>query len=881
MEFAKQYLPKAFEDKIYAQTEALGLFAPTPSRTGKTFYIPIPPPNVTGNLHIGHALTLTLEDIMTRYHRMAGDSTVWIPGTDHAGIATQARVEKQLAEQGKTRVSLGREKFLEEVWKWKDQYAANINNQVRKIGSSCDWSKERFTFDEKSNRLVEHIFMDLYKKDLIYRGEYMVNYSPGLQSVISDIEVDYVEEDAFMYYITYFVSGSDNEFTIATTRPETLLADQAVAVHPKDKRYKKMIGRKAMLPIANVEIPIIADDTVDREFGTGAVKITPAHDATDFEMGKRHGLRLDFSIIDKNGKMTEAAGIFAGQDAATTARQNIVELLKSKGNLLKIEPYKHKVGYCSRSGTKIETIISTQWFVRAQEMAKKVIKGYEKKEFDIIPSRFNKSFEDWIFNLHDWCISRQLWWGHQIPAYYHSETKELLGVTGDPSELYAQYGADKVVRDEDVLDTWFSSGIWPFSILDWQPEDPGELFKRFYPAQVLETGYDILFFWVIRMLMFGYEYTGETPFKTVYLHGLVLDEKGRKMSKSIGNVLDPLDIIREYSTDALRLSLAIGNTPGINLSFSLKLVENNSLFLNKLWNVARFVSMNIGEVTESYQDLHDTLVRIGDTLPPHERWILSRLRAIVDRVTQGMDQFDFSARWQELITFIRDEFADFAVEEYKLTKETSPHGRTVMAYGVLTILKLLHPYIPLVTEELYQSLTGGKLLMNSEWPVCTIARDEVLEKEMILLFEVIREIRNVRATKGVKPGDSIDAVITAGKKSLEILTANESILLGLAKLSHFTVSKDPRDLQEHSFAVVRDIEIYLDTSALIDTEVEKERLKNEIKNKREYVRILDLKLTNQDFVRNAPEKVVRIEQDKRRQTQEQLEKLSQKLESLT
>lgn len=882
MEFAKQYLPKSFEEKIYAQAEELGLFQPAESRTGKTFYIPIPPPNVTGNLHIGHALTLTLEDIMTRYHRMKGDSTVWIPGTDHAGIATQARVEKQLAEQGKTRVGLGRDKFLDEVWKWKDQYAANINNQVRKMGSSCDWTKERFTFDEKSNQLVEHIFMDLYKKDLIYRGEYMVNYSPGLQSVISDIEVDYVEEDAFMYYITYFVSGSDNEFTIATTRPETLLADQAVAVHPKDKRYKKMIGRKAVLPIANVEIPIIADDSVDREFGTGAVKITPAHDPTDFETGKRHGLKLDYSIIDKNGKMTEAAGIFAGQDAATTARQNIVELLKAKGNLLKIEPYKHKVGYCSRSGTKIETIISTQWFVRAQEMAKKVIKGYEKKDFDIVPARFNKNFEDWIYNLHDWCISRQLWWGHQIPAYYHVETGELLGVTGDPAELHAKYGAANVRRDDDVLDTWFSSGIWPFSILDWKQEDPGELFKKFYPANVLETGYDILFFWVIRMLMFGYEYTEQTPFKTVYLHGLVLDEKGRKMSKSIGNVLDPLDIINQYSTDALRLSLAIGNTPGINLSFSMKLVENNTLFLNKLWNVARFVATNIGEVTESYQELHDTLLAATakNELLPYEKWILSRLRATIDNVTKGMEEYEFSAKGQELITFIRDEFADFAVEEYKLTKNTSPHGRAVMAYGVLTIIKLLHPYIPLVTEELFQTLTGGKILMSSEWPVCTLERDEGLEKDMILLYEVIREVRNVRATKGVKPGDSLEAIITTGKKSADILKANEPIFLGLAKLSKFEIIKDAREFKDFSYAVVRDVEIYLDTSAFVDTEAEKERLKSEIKNKREYVRIIDMKLTNQDFIKNAPEKVVRIEQDKRRQAEEQVEKLTQKLESL-
>ncbi len=878
MEFPKQYNPKEFEDKIYERTEALGLFEPTPSRTGKTFYIPIPPPNVTGNLHIGHALTLTLEDIMTRYHRMRGDSTIWIPGTDHAGIATQARVEKQLAEQGKTRIGLGREKFLEEVWKWKDQYAANINNQIRKLGASCDWTKERFTFDTASNKLVEYTFIDLYKKGLIYKGEYMVNYSPGLQSVISDIEVDYKEEDAFMYYITYFVSGSDNEFTIATTRPETLLADQAVAVHPKDKRYKKMIGRKAMLPIANVEIPIIADESVDREFGTGAVKITPAHDPADFEMGKRHGLKLDFSVIDKNGKMTEAAGIFAGQDAATTARQNIVELLKAKGNLLRVEPYTHKVGYCSRSGTKIETIISTQWFVKASEMAKKVIKGYEKKEFNIIPARFNKSFEDWIFNLRDWCISRQLWWGHQIPAYYLIETGELIGVTNDPSEIYAKYGAAQVKRDEDVLDTWFSSGLWPFSILDWNSTDPGELFKQFYPAQVLETGYDILLFWVIRMLMFGYEYTDETPFKTVYLHGLVLDVKGRKMSKSIGNVLDPLDIIKEYSTDALRLSLAIGNTPGINLSFSMKLVENNSLFLNKLWNVARFVSTNIGVITESYSDLHDILVKSQD-LMPHEKWILSRIRAMVDSVTLGMENFEFSARGQDLMSFIRDEFADFAVEEYKLTKETSPLGRAVMAYGILTILKLLHPYIPLVTEELYSKLTPDLLLMNSEWPICELPRDEGLEKEMSLLYEVIREIRNVRATKGVKPADQLDLVVTTGKKGRDLLESNETIFRGLAKISDMKFAKTA-DGQGYSYAVVGDIELYLDTSAHVDTQGEKDRLKSEIEDKKQYIRLIDLKLTNKDFVKNAPEKIVRIEQDKKQQAIEQLAKLEAKFAML-
>ncbi len=426
MEFPKQYDPKSFEADIAARDEAAGYYAPSEGTTGDTFYLPIPPPNVTGNLHIGHALTLTLEDIMVRYHRMKGDSTLWVPGTDHAGIATQAKVEQRLLSQGKSRAGIGREKFLEESWNWMEEYSGNIRSQVRAMGASVDWSKERFTFDAKSNALVEDIFVDLYKKGLIYRGEYMVNFSPGLQTVISDIEVDHIEEESKMYYITYFVSGSDNEMTIATTRPETLLGDQAVFVHPKDKRFKKMIGRSVILPILNKEIPIIADEMVDRDFGTGALKITPAHDPVDFEAAKRHNLRLDYSVIDRNGKMTEEAGIFAGQDAATTARDNIVELLRSKGNLVKIEPYTHKVGYCSRSGTRVETIVSTQWFVKSSEMAKKVITGYHAKDFTIVPSRFNKVFEDWIFNLRDWCISRQLWWGHQIPAYFHTETGELL-----------------------------------------------------------------------------------------------------------------------------------------------------------------------------------------------------------------------------------------------------------------------------------------------------------------------------------------------------------------------------------------------------------------------------------------------------------------------
>lgn len=524
MDFPKQYSPKEFESRIYAEWEADKCFAPRPSKTGKTYYVPLPPPNVTGVLHLGHSFMCAIEDVFVRYHRMIGDETLWVPGTDHAGISTQVVVEKKLLKEGKSRQELGRDAFIEEAYKWKEQSAGTIQKQIRQMGASLSWDHERFTLDDGFSTLVQDAFINLYNKDLIYRGEYMVNYDPKLESVVSDEEVEYREEMGNMYYITYFVSGSDNELCIATTRPETLLADQAIAVHPKDKRFKKLIGKKVILPIVNREIPIIADEMVDREFGTGAVKITPAHDPNDFACAKRHDLRLDYSVIDKNGMMTKAAGIFAGQDVLT-ARDNIVELLKAKGNLLRVEPHRQRVAYSERSGARIETVVTTQWFVRASVMAKKVIQGHKKKEFEIIPKRFNKVFEDWIYHLHDWCISRQLWWGHQIPAYYDASTGELLGVARSLEEIQALYPDRDIRRDEDVLDTWFSSGLWSFGVLGYQMGNPGDLYKKFYPAQVLETGYDIMLFWVIRMLLLGYEITDQTPFTQIYFHGLVLDDK--------------------------------------------------------------------------------------------------------------------------------------------------------------------------------------------------------------------------------------------------------------------------------------------------------------------------------------------------------------------
>jgi valyl-tRNA synthetase len=881
-DFPKQYDPKISEPQSQSVWKTHEVSLPKEWTTGKTFYIPIPPPNVTGNLHIWHALTLSIEDIMTRYHRMRGDTTLWVPGTDHAGIATQAQVEKRVEKNGNSRKELGREKFLEECWKWINEYGGNIHNQMHLLGASVDRTKERFTFDPQYNNLVEKTFIDLYNKWLIYRGEYMVNYSPALESVISDIEVEHVEVEEKMYYINYFVAGSDKELLVATTRPETLLADQAVAVHPKDKRYKKLIWKSVILPIVNKEIPIIADPMVDMEFGTGVVKITPAHDPADFETGKRHGLKLDYRVIDKNGTMTADAWVFAGLKAAEEARSNIVELLKSKGNLVKTEPYTHKVWFCSRGKCRIESVVSTQWFVKASVMAEKVIAGYKKKEFVIVPDRFNKTFEDWIYNLRDWCISRQLWWGHQIPAYYHGETGELLWVTLDPSWIYDTYGRENVRRDDDVLDTWFSSGMWPFAVLNWDFENPSELFKKFYPANVLETGYDILFFWVIRMLLMGYEYTGETPFKTIYLHGLILDENGKKMSKSWGNVIDPLDIIGKYSADALRLTCVLDNTPGNNLNFSTKTVEEYSLFLNKFWNIIRFTWINVGTIETDRKTLREKIQKNESDLLPYEQWILSRLTRIIDLTTEWMDTNNFGGVGSELITFIRSEFADLAIEAYKVEKDYSPLGKDVLALVALEILALLHPYAPHITESLYWYITNGKVLAEAEWPVSFYTRNVLQEESLEKVFSIVRTIRNIRAEAGIKPGEFRDVKILSHKNQYENLLANANLLKWLTRTEKLSINDKGHKLENASYGVIGGFEIYVDTQ--IDpnkSEEEKQKILEQLEEKKEYLRVLETKLANSTFIKNAPEKIVRIEMEKKNQTLEQIEKLEAKYQSLT
>ena len=883
-EFAKKYKPSEFEEKLYSHWENSGLFKPRESTTGEQFYIPMPPPNVTWRLHLGHAIMTTLEDIMVRYHRMKWDSTLWVPWVDHAWISTQAKVEEKLAKEGKTKHDISREEFFAQCMDWKKEYWDIIVNQIKKTGASADWSKMRFTLDEDLNENVRKAFVDLYNKGLIYKWEYMVNFDPVLNTVVSDQEVVYKEEQGHLYHITYFVSGSDNEIVIATTRPETLLWDVAVAVHPKDKRYKKLIkaGKKLILPIVNKEIPIIADEMVDMEFWTGAVKITPAHDANDFQTAKRHNLPLDNVVIDKHGKMTKVAGIFAGQDFKT-ARQNIVELLKAKWNLIKVEPHTSKVAYWERSWAKIETIISKQWFVKVDPIVKKVTSGYKKKEFEIIPKKYNKVFEDWIYNLRDWCISRQLIWWHRIPVWYDEEGKEYCATTLEEAQKLA-WKDKKLTQDPDVLDTWFSSWLWSASVLwhkIWEAEkNQPELYKKFYPAKVLETGHDIIFFWVIRMLLFWYEFTWKTPFEKIYLHWLVRDKLGRKMSKSLWNWIDPLDMIEKYWTDALRLSLSIGNTPWNDLKFDEENVKNNMVFINKLWNASRFVFTNLDENQEKDDEkLESILIKNYDNLMFHEKWILSRIKYLSDLVTKSMEDYNFSEAWIELQVFTKNEFCDYYIEEFKLTKEKSKFGKDVITYTLNKLLKLWHPYIPFVSEEIYNKLWFKWDLIIAKWGEVNLPRNETTEKDKKLIIEIIKEIRRLRAENNIMPSKTIWLQIYALNKNATIISEVIDLIWEIVKAdSYELIDKKPKDDNLAYWVIKAWVEVYVDTANALDLEKEKERLKAQILDTKEYIAILDKKLLNESFVRNAPEHLVRTEMQKKTDAFNKLSKLEEKLE---
>jgi len=887
-DFPKTCDPKSFENTLYAHWEEKGLFKPQNSSTWKTFYIPMPPPNVTWKLHLGHAIMTTLEDIMVRYHRMKWDSTLWVPWTDHAWISTQAKVEEKLVKIWKTKHNISREEFFDECKIWKDEYGDIIVDQLKQTWASADWSKQRFTLDEDLNVQVRKAFVSLYNKWLIYKWEYMVNYDPVLNTVVSDQEVIYREEKWHLYYITYFVAWSDNEIIVATTRPETLLWDVAVAVNPKDKRYKKMLkaGKKLILPILNKEIPLIGDESVEMDFWTGAVKITPAHDASDFAMAKKHNLPLDNIVIDKTWKMTKVAGIFAWQDFLT-ARSNIVELLKSKWNLVKIEAHNSKVAYGERSGAKLETIISNQWFVKIEPIVKKVIIWYKKKDFEIIPKRYSSVFEDWIYNLRDWCISRQLIWWHRIPVWYDEAGTAYCA----ENEIEAQKQAwswTKLTQDSDVLDTWFSSALWPFSVLDYKigEKKQSELFNQFYPAQVLETGHDIIFFWVIRMLLFWYEFTNQTPFKTIYLHWLVRDKEGRKMSKSLWNGIDPLDMIDLYWTDALRLSLSIWNTAWNDLKFDEETVKNNSLFINKLWNASRFVSVNLTKdfwsMDESIiENIEKTLESNYNSLLLHEKWILSKLSYVSELVSESMEKYNFSEAWIELQAFTKNDFCDYYIEEFKLTKQTSIYSEEVIVYTINKLLKLLHPYIPFASEEIFKKLGFDGDLIVAKWWNVSLKRNIEAEKQKEVIIETVKEIRRIRAENNIAPNKTIWLKIFSKASYIESIKQNLTLIAWLVKAENFELLEKKINDNNLVYSVLKSgVEIYVDVSSWLDIEKEIERLKEQLTDTKEYIALLDKKLLNESFVRNAPASLVKAEMEKKNLALTKLQKLEEKLNNI-
>ena len=888
-EFPKKYDPKSFEEDIYTHWEKNGLFIPENRGTKETFYIPMPPPNVTAALHVGHSSMLALQDIMTRYHRMKWDATLYLPGTDHASISTQVKVEQKIASEGRDKSKMTRNEFLKECWDWNTEYGGKIQWQFAKMWTSCDWTKEKFTMDDDMNKRVVDAFNVLYERGLIYQWEYMVNYDPVMKTVISDQEVVHKEEQGKLYHVTYFVSGSDSEVIVATTRPETMLWDVAVAVHPKDKRYKKLLKweKKLILPIVNIEIPIIADEMVDMEFGTGAVKITPAHDASDFEVAKRHELPLNRIVIEKDGTMSDIAGIFAGQDFIT-ARENIVELLRSKGNLLKVEDHVSKVWYGERTGAKIETIISKQWFIKVDSIVKKVVSGYKKKEFEIVPKKFNKTFEDWIYNLRDWCISRQLQWWQQIPVWY-TQNGDIV-VAHDETEAQKkakkEYGNNvELTQDEDVLDTWFSSALWPFATLGFEiwAKKQSDLYKQFYPAQVLETGYDIIFFWVIKMLMFWYEFTDQAPFKTIYLHGLVRDKDGKKMSKSLGNGVDPIDMIEKYGTDALRMTLVIGTTPGNDVKFDEENVKNNMLFINKLWNASRFVSTNLGESKSEFcfAKTQTTLTKNYDGLMLHEKWILSKITGLTSLVSESMENFNFSEAWEELYRFTRNRFCDYYIEEYKLTKDESKYGEEVILYSIHALLRLWHPYIPFVTEEIYKKLGFSGDLIIQKWPEISLEINKEAEKTHELFVELVKEVRKLRAENNIMPNKTIKLKIYAKWKNADTLNEVIDLIGGIVKSEETIIIDKKLSDPNLVYSVIKSwVEVYVDTENALDLESEKIRLKEQIVDTKEYISILDKKLLNESFVRNAPKDLVHAEMDKKEKAKHKLEKLEDKLSGL-
>ncbi|WP_129600063.1 valine--tRNA ligase [Anaerophilus nitritogenes] len=874
----KTYNPQEFEKRIYENWMEKGYFKANVNKEKEPFTIVLPPPNITGQLHMGHALDHTLQDILIRYKRMQGYEALWLPGTDHASIATEVKVvEKIMKEEGKTKEEIGREEFLKRAWKWKEEYGGRIVEQMKKIGNSCDWSKERFTMDEGCNEAVTEVFIKLYEKGYIYRGNRLINWCPDCKTSLSDAEVEHEEKQGHFWHIKYPVKDSDEYLEIATTRPETMLGDTAVAVHPEDERYAHLVGKTLILPIVGREILIIADEYVDKEFGTGAVKITPAHDPNDFEVGLRHNLE-QITVMDDTAKMNEYAGKYQGMDRYE-CRRILIKDLEESGHLVKIKEHDHNVGICYRCSTIVEPRLSDQWFVKMEELAKPAIEAVKSGKTKFIPERFDKTYYHWLENIKDWCISRQLWWGHRIPAYYCDDCKEIM-VAKDTPQKCSKCGSNHLRQDEDVLDTWFSSALWPFSTLGW-PNNTEEL-KYFYPTDVLVTGYDIIFFWVIRMMFSGMEQMGDIPFKYVFVHGLVRDSQGRKMSKSLGNGIDPLEIINEYGADALRLTLASGNSPGNDMRFYIEKVEANRNFANKLWNATRFVLMNLDKDQFNKEECqkHFTLA---------DKWILSRMNTVAKEVTDNLDKFELGMAVQKIYDFIWNEYCDWYIEIvkprlYGEERNTKDAALYTLTFVLENILKLLHPFMPFITEEIWKCIptTKEESVIIAHWPQNdTNLSFEQEEKDMELIMDAIRSIRNIRAEMNVVPSKKAKVIIVATDDAHNAINKGKEYFKTLASASDVIIQKEKKDIPDDAMSsVVLGAEIYLPLNELVDFEKEIERLEKEKEKLQKELDRVNKKLSNQGFIGKAPESVIEEEKQKQDNYQSMMEKVLERLKTM-
>ncbi len=867
----KQFNILKEEERIYKNWLENGYFKGKIVKDKKPFVIVMPPPNVTGKLHMGHALDNTIQDVFIRYHRLKGDPTLWVPGTDHASIATEVKVIEKLKAEGKTKDGIGRDEFLKETWKWKDEYGGEIINQLKKIGCSCDFERERFTMDEGCSKAVTKVFELLYNEGLIYKGKRLVNWCPKCMTSISEVEVEYEEENSNLWHIKYRVQDSDTYLVVATTRPETLLGDTALAVNPEDKRYKHLIGKKVLLPIVNKYIDIIADHYVDMEFGTGVVKITPAHDPNDFEVGKRHDLEI-INILNDDATLNENGLQYKGM-TTKEARKEIVEELGKIGALEKVEAHNHNVGTCYRCHTKIEPYMSMQWFVKMEELAKPAIEAVKNEEINFIPKRFEKTYFNWMENIQDWCISRQLWWGHRIPAYTCEECGKLM-VSSDIKELKCECGG-KLIQDEDTLDTWFSSALWPFSTLGW-PEET-EDFKYFYPTTMLVTGYDIITFWVSKMIFSGIKYTGEVPFKDVYVHGLVRDAQGRKMSKSLGNGVDPLEVIKEYGTDALRFSLIQNISPGNDIRYIPEKVESSRNFVNKIWNAAKFINIYVGELPKNYEP----------ELIYGDKWILTKFSNLVKQVTENIEKYDIGISIQLIYDFIWSDFCDWYIEMVKPRLYNEESATRLSAIWTLNyVLKssmiLLHPYMPFVTEEIYQNLEKDEeSIMLEKWPEEKYIFEED-KKYVDRIIYLIRYIRNMRAEAGIENSKKLDIIIHVTNENYKgAFLRGEKYIKKLAIVENIEYIEDNSNIDKKYIEIrLEEAEVYVDLSSAIDIEAEIEKLNKE---KQEYVNELNRAkkmLSNESFVVKAPASLIEKEKEKITKYEELLKKAENRLEQL-